>query len=230
MRNVMLGGTLAVCIASQSFAAFNLQITEIWPGNAEGANLTDDWFEVTNLGDMPWTSGDGILFYDDDSADPTTADQLFGITTIAPGESVVFVDGNAGAGGLNLTVWHSVWDGPLTGAGRAIPQVGSYEGAGLGQRGDAVSLFLDINGGTVAAGDVIDIASYPDANASGGASHDSLLNAFSSAAAQAVTTGVNDVGEPSIGTPGFRGVVPEPTASVLLAAAIFAASFRRLDS
>ena len=184
MRNVLLGATLAVCIASPAWAAFNLQISEIWPGNATGENLTDDWFEVTNLGDMPWTSGDGILFYDDDSADPTTADQLFGIETIAPGESVVFVDGNAGTGGLNLTVWHNVWDGPLASAGRAVPQVGSYEGAGLGQGGDAVSLFLDADGGAVAAGDVIDIASYPDANASGGASYDGLLNAFSSAAAE----------------------------------------------
>lgn len=36
----------------QSFAtsSFNLQITEIWPGNEPGSNLTDDWFEVTNAG------------------------------------------------------------------------------------------------------------------------------------------------------------------------------------
>lgn len=67
-------------------AVSDLQITEIWPGNEPGSNLTSDRFELTNYGDTAWVAAtDGDLYFDDDSQDGTTADLLKGISTILPG-------------------------------------------------------------------------------------------------------------------------------------------------
>ena len=106
MRVLFCAAALAVMLCSQALAAFDLQITEIWPGNSVGDNLSEDWFEVTNFGDTPWVeANDGNLYFDDDSYDATTADLLFGVSSIAPGESVVFVDGNAASSGINTFQW-----------------------------------------------------------------------------------------------------------------------------
>ena len=105
MKILLCAAALAACLASQSLASFNLQVTEIWSGNTGSNNLTDDWFEVTNFGSMPWTSADGTLFFDDSPPNVASVVPLLGIASIAPGESVIFVDGDETAG-LNLFLWH----------------------------------------------------------------------------------------------------------------------------
>ncbi|MFN3260140.1 MAG: choice-of-anchor I family protein, partial [Pikeienuella sp.] len=186
----------------QTFAApgtFDLQITEIWPGNEPGANLTEDWFEVTNFGTVAWTIADGALFFDDESAAPGDADMLMGVTEIAPGESVVFVDD------ASADEFRAIW-----GAVIELGQVGTYAGAGLGQGGDAVALFLDDEGDGVDAGDLIDLEAYPDAEGDGGQSYEVGPGDFSSDAdnfGEADTDGVattnarNDENQPAIGSP-----------------------------
>ncbi len=184
-----------ICLcSSSSFAAFSLSVTEIWPGNDPGTDLTPDWFEITNTGDMAWTAAtDGDLYYDDDSADVTTADLLSGVASIAPGESVVFVDGDV-AGAMEFS---TVWGPDVT-----LPQVGSYEGAGLSQDGDTVNIWISM-GAPTGAPDFS--GSYPDAGFAMGASHDLTLNAFSAvgnAAGAVATTAMNDIGQSAIGSPG----------------------------
>lgn len=175
---------------------FDLQITEIWPGNAEGDNLTGDWFEVTNLGDVAWTAVDGALYFDDDSADATTADALNGVTEIAAGESVVFVDADTAANFI------AVWGGLIE-----LGQVGTYDGSGLGGGGDAVTLFLDAGDDGVTADDIIDSEAYPDADAAAGGSYDVVNGEFSDAdgtsgqGTDVVATAVNDAGEAATGSP-----------------------------
>ena len=115
--------------------AFDLQVTEIWPGNDPGSNLTADWFEVTNVGDAAWTIADGALFYDDDSLDAGAADPLSGVVEIAPGESVVFVNDST------TDEFVAVWGGVIE-----LGQVGTFDGSGLSQGGDGVTLFLDAAG------------------------------------------------------------------------------------
>ena len=44
-------------IGSPAFAQFDLQVTEIWMGNEPGDNLSEDWFEITNVGLGPWKRG-----------------------------------------------------------------------------------------------------------------------------------------------------------------------------
>ncbi|MEQ9125536.1 MAG: hypothetical protein RIM80_23570, partial [Alphaproteobacteria bacterium] len=187
--------------------AFDLQVTEIWPGNDPGSNLTADWFEVTNVGDAAWTIADGAIFFDDDSADPAAADMLMGVTVIAPGESVVFVDDDS-ADEFTL-LWEQVIE---------LGQVGTYAGAGLSQGGDAVALFLDADMNGVDAGDLVDLEAYPDAEADGGRSFDVTLGAFSAdGVGGAVTTlVVNDEGQPAVGSPtNGAAVVPAESAFTL---------------
>lgn len=206
MRTALM--TLAFAAGSAS-AAFDLQITEMWMGNEPGSNLTEDWFEITNYGDTDFTFGvDGDLYFDDDSFDWTVADLMEGVTTIAAGESVVFVDGGAIATGEFALVW-----GALPGV-----QVGYYDGSGLSQGGDGVGIFLDAGlDGIDAVDALIDSEIYPDAELNGGQSWDVDLAAFStlgnaSGAFQSLLS--NDVDQFAIASPG--SVVPAPGAMLAL--------------
>ena len=203
-------------IAGTVSAGFDLQVTEIWPGNDPGANLTEDWFEITNFGTSDFTFGvDGHLFFDDESADWEAADILEGVGTIAAGETVVFIDEGQAAAGAWFDLWFDIAsDVP---GENGVPQVGWYDGSGLGGGGDAVALFLDadttLDPGSVA----FEVEAYPEADPFGGQSWDVVLGAFSTvgnASGAFATDAVNDVGQPAIGSPG--SVVPAPGAAALL--------------
>ncbi len=213
MRKYVVAALAAVLLAQNAMATYDLQITEMWPGNEPGFNLTDDWFEVTNFGDMAWTSADGDLYFDDDSADATAADLISGVDSIAPGESVVFIDGSATTGGQNVAIWDSVWSPDLA----VTPQLGTYNGSGMSQGGDGATLFVDADMNGVDAGDLVDAETYPDAELFGGQSYDVGQAAFSGSLVNSITTTeMNDENQPAIGTPGFLGV-PEPGTITLAA-------------
>ncbi len=180
--------------------SFDLQITEMWPGNDPGNNLTSDWFEVTNFGDAEWTAAaDGALYFDDESADRSVADLMEGVASIAAGESAIFVEGEAGDVAEFLEVWAGVIDPDV--------KIGFYNGAGLGQGGDAVALFIDDeNDGLDADDAVLDLEAFPDANDNGGQSYEVEAGAFSEDGVNgaATTAAVNSVGQPAVGSPGFE--------------------------
>ena len=226
MRKFLWAALALSLLGQNAMAAINLQITEMWPGNEPGSNLTDDWFEVTNFGDMAWTAaGDGDLYYDDDSADATAADLLSGVASIAPGESVIFVDGSATTGAANVAFWHLIWDGDLS----SVPQVGTYEGSGMSQGGDGATLFLDADNNGPSGAEIIDLELYPDANAFGGKSYDSGLGQFSSvgnASGAIATTALNDENQPAIGSPG-SAAVPEPTSMALAVLGLIGVLYNR---
>lgn len=192
---------------------FDLRVTEIWPGNDPGANLTEDWFEVKNLGTVAWTLADGDLFFDDDSRSAANAVRLGGVTEIAPGESVVFVDGGA-AGAAGFT---AIWGAAIDLAG---VKIGFHDGPGLGQGGDGVALFIE-NGaqgdGALDVGEELDFASFPAANGVGGGSWDVVAAAFSQAGVggAVATVAVNDAGQPAVGSPADAPALPVSAAFTL---------------
>jgi len=113
-----------------------LVVTEISPWSSTPANspLGADWFEVTNVS----ATAVDITGWKVDDSTPTfaTAVALNGITSIAPGESVIFVEGTATTANSFKTNWFGA--SPPSGL-----QVGSYTGSGIGlsTSGDAVNLF-----------------------------------------------------------------------------------------
>jgi hypothetical protein len=173
---------------------FNLQVTEIWPGNGAGSDLTADWFEITNIGTEAWVSGVAPdLYYDDDSQDPSVADLINGLTQLDPGEAAIVVIGVAADAQTFKTVWGPVLD--LTNV-----EIGFTDGAGLGAGGDGVSLFVGLPGATDTPAD---FETYPDTAANLGQSYDVNLAAFSVAGENgAVATAVNDANEAAIASPG----------------------------
>ena len=223
MKKFLCAAAMAVLMCSQSWAAFDLQVTEIFPGQGGSNDLTDDWYELTNFGTSAWTAAvDGPIFYDDVSADPNDAVELLGVTSIAPGESAIFVEGDPNA----ALEWISAWSDVVS----PLPQVGSYDGSGLGGGGDTVTLFLDADMNGDAFGDaIIESASFPEVPLIfDGSTFDVSLNTWSTAGIPAfsipatpgaiVTTqfGGDDLDTPNTGSPGFA-LVPEPASVALVA-------------
>lgn len=123
-------------IAVETPALPNVSISEVAPWSSGNSPVGADWFEVTNnsaaaLDITGWA-------FDDSSAVFASAATLNGITSIAPGESVIFLESADPA--TTIASFTSTWFGANAPAGL---QIGSYTGKsiGLSTGGDAVNLF-----------------------------------------------------------------------------------------
>src|SRR5262249_56247758 len=98
--------------------------------------LGADWFEVTNVGAAAVNIAGWKM--DDDSKSLGSAVALNGITSIAPGESVIFIESDAPA--TIVPAFKALWFGANPPAGL---QIGTYSGSGVGlsTNSDAVNLF-----------------------------------------------------------------------------------------
>jgi hypothetical protein len=118
-----------------------LIISEVTPWSSGNTVYGADWFEITNTG----TEAIDITGWkvDDSSNAFATAVLLRGITSIAPGKSVVFIEsdvlGNADA--ALFAAFSTAWFGSGTAPAQLL--LGAYGGSGIGlsTSGDAVNLF-----------------------------------------------------------------------------------------
>jgi Lamin Tail Domain len=142
VRRTLLAGAFASAvvaagpIASPASAAGAIIISEVAPWGSGNASYAVDWFEVTNTG----ASGVNIAGWkvDDNSNSFAASVALNGVTSIAAGESVIFMESSTPA--TTIPLFTSAWFGSDLPVGL---QVGTYSGAGmgLGTGGDAVNLF-----------------------------------------------------------------------------------------
>ncbi len=115
-----------------------LIISEVAPWSSTAANspVAADWFEVTNLGATAVDITGWKM--DDNSESPAAAVALNGITSIAAGESVIFIETNdlSGKTATFLPTWFGT-NPPVD------LQIGSYTGSGIGlsTTSDAVNLY-----------------------------------------------------------------------------------------
>jgi hypothetical protein len=120
-------------IAASGAAQAQLAFTEVAPWSSGNSPVANDWFELTNFG----TSAVDITGWkvDDSSNSFGSSVALVGITSIAPGESVIFIEGTAAN-----TNFVPTWFGSAAPAGL---QIGRYSGSGigLGTGGDALNLY-----------------------------------------------------------------------------------------
>ncbi len=127
-------------IGSPGLCISRLIITEVAPwSSTNGLGLTADWFELTNIGTVP---ADLTGWKVDDSSNAfASALALNGVTTIAPGESVIFIEtSGAQTAAGNVTAFKTLWFGSNPPGNL---QIGNYGGSGIGlsSSGDAVNIF-----------------------------------------------------------------------------------------
>lgn len=134
-----LSALAAAFVFSSSALHANIIISEIDP-TGSSATYAADWFELTNTG----TSAVDISGWkmDDNSNAFGSSVALRGITSIAAGQSVIFLEGNT-SGSTDATLnnaFKTAWFGSNTPAGFLIGNYGG-SGVGLGNTGDAVNIF-----------------------------------------------------------------------------------------
>ena len=128
----------AFWVMSVSVPAQDVHITEIMSQSGTGG--TADWFELTNYG-LTIASISGWRM-DDNSYAFANSVLLSGVTSLAPGESVVFLESAAGAG---IADFQTFWGGV------AAVQIGYYSGSGISFGAGGDGLILYDSGGAVQA-------------------------------------------------------------------------------
>ncbi|WP_447893778.1 ExeM/NucH family extracellular endonuclease [Vreelandella sp. GE22] len=186
-----------------------LAITEIWPGQ-DGADVTEDWFEITNRSDESLDFGSAPLYYDDDSASPQDAVPIEGLTTLAPGESaIVIVDGGEEAVAQFRDAWSNLANIDNLKIGYA------NNAAGLGSGGDAVTLW---QGDPRVDGNQIAFEAYPDTTGNDAASWNVDRQAFTQQGEEGASTSTALGGDGSdvaaLASPG-TAIMPEPEITLI---------------
>ncbi|MEY3500931.1 MAG: hypothetical protein RL308_2600, partial [Bacteroidota bacterium] len=173
-------------------------ITEVASWSSSNALVAADWFEITNYGT---TALDITGWKVDDSSNLfTSALALNGITSIAPGESVIFLETSATNAATIIANFKSAWFGTNPPANL---QVGSYTGSsiGLSSSGDAVNIY-DASG-NLKANVVFGVSTtnYSFNNAVG--LNNSTITLLSQIGVNGAFAAINDL--PQIGSPGNVG-------------------------
>lgn len=199
----------ALLLASLSATQAQLIISEVDPTGSSTTSYGADWFELQNNG----TSALNITGWkmDDNSDSFSKAVPLTGVTSIAAGQSVVFIEdttvGSSGDSALD-TAFISAWFGANEPAGLTIGNYGG-SGVGLGSSGDAVNIF---DGSGVAQAGVTfgtSTAGYTFDNEAG------LSGAISQLSEMGVNGAFVSFDGSEVGSPGNVTPTPEPSALAL---------------
>jgi uncharacterized protein YjiK len=131
-----LGATEIGSPGSIGISAPSLVISEVAPWASGNSPYGADWFEVTNTGNSAVDITGWKI--DDNSNSFAAAVALNGVTSIAAGQSVVFIE--SATPSTTIADFKTAWFGANVPNGLTI---GSYTGAGIGlsTAGDAVNLF-----------------------------------------------------------------------------------------
>jgi hypothetical protein len=127
---------LGAPLAGTAHASGGLVISEVAPWGSGNASYAADWFELTNTGGSPIDLSGWKM--DDSSASAASAVAMTGVTAIAPGESVIFME--TGTLATTAAAFRTAWFGSSPPSGL---QIGAYSGSGVGlsTSGDGVTVF-----------------------------------------------------------------------------------------
>ena len=206
----------ASLLAAAGNASAAITISEVDAAGSGTSTYAADWFELTNTGAASVNISGWKM--DDNSNSFASAVGLRGVASIAAGQSVVFIEGNA-TGTTDATIdsnFKAAWFGSNVPAGLVVGNYGG-SGVGLSQTADAVNIF-DGSGNLITRVDfgASTLTSGTFDNAAG--LNNVTLTQFSAAGVNGAFTSVTG-GE--IGSPGaIAAAVPEPGSYALLAAGL----------
>ena len=200
--------TLLVTAATGGTASLIISEVAPWSSGNSDPSLRVDWFEVTNIGTA--TANIAGWKMDDDSRSFNTAVALNGVTSIAPGESVIFLETMDLAG--KSAAFKTLWFGANPPANL---QIGSYSGAGVGLStgGDQVNLFDSAGAvqASVAFGASPAGPSFPTFDNAAGLNN-ATISLLSAAGVNGAFVAANDGAE--IGSPGTIGASSTPIVNI----------------
>ena len=167
-----------------------------------------DWFELTNLGGSAVDITGWKM--DDNSNSFGASVGLRGVTSIAPGQSVIFLESTDSLPTTDLTIqtsFKNTWFGSTVPVGLLL---GNYNGSGVGlsQTGDAVNIFNS-------AGALISNVSFGAASVN--ATFDNSAGLSNVTISTLSQVGVKGAFLASNGEVGSPGVIPEPSSYVMIA-------------
>lgn len=206
MMRCALSLLIAVMTCYPAWSA--ILITEVHPNGSSNASYAEDWFELTNFGATAINIGNWRV---DDSSDSFgSAHELLEVTSIAPGQSVIFIEANEVDFQVTRDSFVNAWFGSNAPAGFAI---GRYSGPGIGlsSNGDAVNIF-DSSGGLITRvgfGSSVGFNTTTFDNSFGTSTN---LTTFSSIGVNNAFLSSNGA---EIGSPGIAAI-PEPTSLAAL--------------
>jgi Lamin Tail Domain/PEP-CTERM motif len=210
-------------VAALSSAQAQLIISEVAPYASGNTPFAADWFELTNTGSAALSVSGWRM--DDNSNAFTSAVAMSGISSIAAGESVVFMECATGCAPSTLfSNFRSYWGAPA-----ASIQIGTYGGAGvgLGAAGDAVNIFnstgallANVSFGASTVGRTFDNS----AGSTGAIATLSSLGVNGAYASVGTWTGVTPATH-DIGSPGTVAPIPEPHTYAMFASGLLAVGF-----
>ncbi len=199
---------LALALTAAAGAQAQIVVSEVDPTGSNTATYAADWFELTNRGSTAVNIAGWKM--DDDSNAFGSAVALRGVTSIAAGQSVVFVEGTA-SGSTDAAIdanFKAAWFGSNVPAGFTIGNYGG-SGVGLGSGGDAVNIFSSTG---------VAIASVSFGAATTGRTFDNTAGSngtISQLSAVGTNGAFTSVAGNEIGSPGVVMSVPEPTGAAI---------------
>lgn len=205
---------MLVVFAAGTVASAQIRITEVAPWSSGNSAVAADWFELTNTGNAVVNITGWRV--DDDSNNPASAVVLTGITSIAPGESVIFIEASSLA--ARAATFRTTWFGANAPAGL---QIGGYSGSGIGLStgGDQVNIFdaSGVSQARVLFGTSTTFRTFDNSLGLNGVT----ISQLSSVGANGAFTSANGL---ETGSP---GVIPAPAAATLLGLGALIAGRRR---
>lgn len=205
---------IATSSVAQSVHA-SLIISEVAPWSSGNSPLGADWFEVTNTGSSAMDITGWKM--DDNSHSFTKAVNLNGISSIAAGESVIFIESSSPSSAVSA--FEALWFGSTVPAGL---QIGTYSGSGVGlsTSGDEVNLYNAAGAlqASVAFGESPSGPSFSTFNNTAGLDNATItqLSAIGVNGAVAANGDANEIGSPGNAV----APVPVPAAVWLLGSSL----------
>jgi hypothetical protein len=218
IRFSTLFATTAIFLFAASHSSAAIVITEVHANGSSNTTYQRDWFELTNTGTTAVNITDWKV--DDNSNAFASAVAMFDVTSIAPGQSVVFTELSSSEAAADHSLIYDAFKAAWFGT--SIPSgftIGGYSGSqiGLSSGGDALNIFdstgAAVPGANVSFGSTAATAGFTLDNSGGASGAISLTSVNGTNGAFASSTG-GETGSP--GVIANATAVPEPSTWALL--------------